>query len=114
MLYWSQSEDKNDTETLERITRCIGEWKKYINPSKWEDWEKFVYQTFDDYAWEGWPLAEQVADVLKNIEEWKNWKVINAMLDPYSLHSGASYSYVRNAIIYFSKKWDEAKKHIKK
>jgi hypothetical protein len=59
-----------------------------------------------------WMDIDSTLELLKLIENWESWEnVQKAFYNQW--HSGFSYSVVRNRVVYFSKKWNEADKMLK-
>ena len=102
---------KRHLEVLEKAPTWIEEWKKYIDESKWEDWEKNVNRSINDLY--EWMDAEATLVLLKMIDEWKSWREIQKTFDD-QWHSWMSYHFVRNCVVYFSKKWEEANRKLDK
>lgn len=82
----------------------------YIDESKWWEWENFVNGSARSVY-----ILEDVYDIitiLRLIEQWKSWKEIQKKFDEKGL-VGFYPSVIRNRIIYYSKKWEDAKKYLK-
>lgn len=97
-------------EAIEKIPGWVDEGKKYIDESKWQDWESYVNSSARDMY--HWMDIDSTLELLKLIENWESWENVQKAFDN-QWHSGFSYSVVRNRVVYFSKKWNEADKMLK-
>lgn len=101
---------RKQLEAIEKIPWLIEESKMYIDESKWWEWENFVNGSARSVY-----ILEDVYDIitiLRLIEQWKSWKEIQKKFDEKGL-VGFYPSVIRNRIIYYSKKWEDAKKYLK-
>ena len=101
---------RKQLEAIEKIPWLIEESKMYIDESKWWEWENFVNGSARSVY-----ILEDVYDIitiLRLIEQWKSWKEIQKKFDEKGL-VGFYPSVIRNCIIYYSKKWEDAKKYLK-
>ena len=101
--------DKSYTKELidssKEKTLWIEEGKKYIDESKWWDWEKYVDSSARSLY--HWADIDAILELLKMIDNWESWEDVQKAFDDQN-HSGSSYGIVRNRVVYFSKKWKEA------
>ena len=101
---------QKEMEAIEKIPWWIEEGKKYIDESKWETWENYVNSSAKDMYF--WMDIDDTLKLLKMIEEWKSRIEVQKTLDK-NCGEGFYYSVVRNRVIIFSKKWEEASKILK-
>lgn len=99
--------EKNRLEKLEKMPWWIEEGKKYIDESKWEEWENFV-KNCDLYDWK---LIPAILELLKLIDDGESWINVQKAFDNQG-HSNYSYRNVRSRVVYFSKKWKEASRKL--
>ena len=100
---------KKELEALEKIPWWVEEGKKYIDESKWEDWKKYVNSSARDmYCWMD---IDATLELLKMIDNWESWDDVQKTFEDQE-HSGYSYGIVRNRVVYFSKRWQEADKNL--
>jgi hypothetical protein len=97
---------KDRLEAIEKIPWWIEEGKKYIDEEKWEDREKYVNSSARDMYY--WGDIDDTIILLKLIEEWKSWEVIQKIFDE-NCGLGFYHSVVGNRVIRFSRKGAEAK-----
>jgi len=100
---------KEELEALEKIPWLVEEGKKYVDETKWSDWEEFV-----EYAARGtyhWKEVELVLKLLEMIDNWDSRQNIQKIFDN-EWGEGWYYSIVRNRVVYYSKKWKEANKNL--
>lgn len=102
-------EKRKELEAIDKIPWWIEEGKKYIDDPKWWDWEKYVNSS--DRKWYHGMDVDSTLELLKMIDNWESWEDIQKAFDDQG-HSGSSYSVVRNCVVYFSKKWQEANKKL--
>lgn len=100
---------REQLETIEKIPWWIEEGKKYINESKWLDWEKYVNSSARDMYY--WRDIDLTLELLKLIDNWEPWKTVQEVLDNQG-HSNISYRIFRDRVVYFSKKWEVANKKL--
>ena len=108
---YEAKEKKEELEALEKVPWWIEEGKKYIDESKWEDWEKYVKISAKDLY--HWMDVDATLELLKLIDAWESWDKVQKAFDDQG-HSNLSYSVVFNRVVYFSKKWEEAKNKLTK
>ena len=96
---------REQLETIEKIPWWIEEGKKYINESKWSDWEKYVNSSARDIYY--WRDIDLTLELLKLIDNWESWKTVQQAFDNQG-HSNISYRIFRDRVVYFSKKWEVA------
>lgn len=102
---------RKELEAIEKIPWWIEEGKKYIDESKWSDWEELV-----EHAARGahyWGEIELVLKILGMIDNWDSRQNIQKILDD-EWGEGLYYNLVRDHVIYFSKKWTIASKNLHK
>lgn len=98
-------------KALEKILWWVEEGKHYIDESKWREWEEFVeYAARGDYYWEE---VELVLKLLKMIDNWDSRQNIQEIFDN-EWDDAFMYIVIRNKVVYFSKKWEEADKNLVK
>lgn len=100
---------REELEAIEKIPWWVEEGKKYIDESKWWDWEKYVNNSARDMY--HWMDIDATLELLKMIDNWESWESVQKAFDD-QWHSGFSYSVVRNRVVYFSKRWPEADKKL--
>ena len=96
---------KEHIDSSKEKTLWIEEGKKYIDESKWWDWEKYVDSS--DRSLYHWADIDATLELLKMIDNWESWEDVQMAFDDQD-HSGSSYRIVRSRVVYFSKKWKEA------
>lgn len=114
---WARHEQKRELErkqeemkAIEKIPWWIEEGKKYIDESKWEDWEKYVNGSARAVYF--WTDIDYTLELLKLIDAWESWEKVQKAFDDQD-HSVYSYSVVFNRVVYFSKKWEKASENLK-
>lgn len=101
---------QKEMEAIEKIPWWIEEGKKYVDESKREDWENYVKSSARDMY--HWMDIDDTLELLKLIDAWESWDKVQKAFDAQD-HSNFSYSVVFNRVVYFSKKWEEARKNLK-
>ena len=100
---------KKELEAIEKVPWRIEEGKKYVDEEKWWNWESYVNSSARDMY--HWMDIDDTLKLLKLIDEWKSWQEIQKVFDK-NCGVGFYYSVVRNRVVLFSKKWEEADKYL--
>ncbi len=102
---------EKELEALNKIPQRIEEWKQYIDEDKRESWERYVNSSARDMY--NWMDIDYTLQLLKMIKDWESWESIQKAFNDQD-NSFFSYGIVRNWVVYFSNKGDEADKNLKK
>jgi len=90
---------------LNTVSRLFEESSPYVQPEKLVEWENELRESIDG------SLVSCIIELLKMIGDWKSRKDVNATFKNQDL-SGRQHSIVREKVLYYSKKWEEAKKNL--
>lgn len=100
---------RKELETIEKIPWWIEKGKKYIDQSKWWVWENYVNSSArGTYRWAD---VDATLELLKLIDSWEPWEKVQESFDNQVY--GYCYNIVRDRVVYFSEKWQEADKKLK-
>ena len=102
---------KKRLDAIEKVPWWIEKGKEYIDDTKLSDWEDYVNSSVKDMFY--WSDVDDTLKILGLIEEWKSWQEIQEIFDK-DCDDIFYYGAVRKQVIYFSKKWAEAMKNLKK